>query len=81
MAKRLWLQPAEVDLLIGDYSNAKHQLAWERRTRRVDLVRLMVYATVEGCVGTRHKNASRMDTPALSCSCWHPPFTLVRLSR
>lgn len=39
-------RPAEVDLLIGDYSKAKAVLDWEPKTRFEDLVRLMVDADV-----------------------------------
>jgi len=42
-----YYRPAEVDLLIGDYSKAKRQLGWEPKTRFVDLVMLMVDADVE----------------------------------
>jgi GDPmannose 4,6-dehydratase len=41
-----YYRPAEVDLLIGDYSKAKTKLGWEPRTRFVDLVKLMVDADV-----------------------------------
>ena len=44
---RRYYRPAEVDLLIGDYSKAKRQLGWEPKTRFVDLVKLMVDADVE----------------------------------
>jgi GDPmannose 4,6-dehydratase len=37
-------RPAEVDLLIGDYSKAKQQLGWEPQTKFADLVRIMVEA-------------------------------------
>ncbi len=37
-----YFRPAEVDLLIGDYSKAKKKLGWEPRTRFVDLAKLMV---------------------------------------
>ncbi len=40
-------RPAEVDLLIGDYSKAKHFLSWEPKTRFEELVRLMVDADME----------------------------------
>jgi len=42
-----YYRPAEVDLLIGDYSKAKRQLGWEPRTKFVDLVKLMVDADIE----------------------------------
>jgi GDPmannose 4,6-dehydratase len=38
------LRPAEVDLLIGDYSKAKKQLGWEPNTRMKALAELMVDA-------------------------------------
>jgi len=41
-----YYRPAEVDLLIGDYSKAKRQLGWEPTTRFEDLIRLMVDADV-----------------------------------
>ena len=40
------LRPAEVDLLIGDYSKAKARLGWEPQTRMQALARLMVDADV-----------------------------------
>ena len=42
-----YFRPAEVDVLIGDYSKAKRQLGWEPRTRFGSLVKLMVDADVE----------------------------------
>jgi GDPmannose 4,6-dehydratase len=42
-----YFRPAEVDHLIGDYSKARRQLAWEPKTKFVDLVRLMVDADIE----------------------------------
>ena len=42
-----YYRPAEVDLLIGDYSKAKRQLRWEPKTRFADLVKLMVDADIE----------------------------------
>jgi GDPmannose 4,6-dehydratase len=42
-----YYRPAEVDLLIGDYSKAKKQLGWQPKTRFVDLVKLMVDADME----------------------------------
>ena len=38
------LRPAEVDLLIGDYSKAKARLGWEPQTRMHALAKLMVEA-------------------------------------
>src|SRR5881296_1601852 len=43
----LYYRPAEVDLLIGDYSKAKRRLGWEPKTRFVDLVKLMVDADIK----------------------------------
>jgi len=37
-----YFRPAEVDLLIGDYSKAKKQLGWVPKTTFKDLVKLMV---------------------------------------
>jgi GDPmannose 4,6-dehydratase len=37
-----YLRPAEVDLLIGDFSKAKQRLGWAPSTRFEDLVKLMV---------------------------------------
>jgi GDPmannose 4,6-dehydratase len=42
-----YYRPAEVDLLIGDYSKAKRQLGWEPKTKFVDLVKLMVDSDIE----------------------------------
>jgi GDPmannose 4,6-dehydratase len=39
-----FLRPAEVDLLIGDYTKAKRVLGWEPRTRMHALAKLMVDA-------------------------------------
>ncbi|MBI1176061.1 GDP-mannose 4,6-dehydratase [bacterium] len=40
-------RPAEVDLLIGDYSKARAQLGWEPTTRFAELARLMVDADID----------------------------------
>ena len=42
-----YYRPAEVELLIGDYSKAKKQLGWEPKTKFVDLVKLMVDADIK----------------------------------
>jgi GDPmannose 4,6-dehydratase len=42
-----YYRPAEVDLLIGDYSKAKRVLGWEPKTRFVDLAKLMVDADID----------------------------------
>lgn len=40
-------RPAEVDLLIGDFSKAKKKLGWEPKTKFAELTRLMVDADIE----------------------------------
>lgn len=42
-----YYRPAEVDLLIGDYSKAKRQLGWEPKVKFVDLAKLMVDADIK----------------------------------
>jgi GDPmannose 4,6-dehydratase len=42
-----YFRPAEVDLLIGDYSKAKAKLGWEPQVRFEELVRMMVDADRE----------------------------------
>jgi GDPmannose 4,6-dehydratase len=42
-----YLRPAEVDLLVGDYTKARKKLGWAPRTRFEDLVKLMVDADVK----------------------------------
>ena len=42
-----YFRPAEVDLLIGDYSKAKQKLGWEPKTRFQDLAKLMVDADIQ----------------------------------
>ncbi|MGO8764897.1 MAG: GDP-mannose 4,6-dehydratase [Limisphaerales bacterium] len=42
-----YYRPAEVDILIGDYSKAKKQFGWEPRTKFVDLAKLMVEADIK----------------------------------
>lgn len=37
-----YFRPAEVDILIGDYSKAKKNLGWEPKTKFKDLIRIMV---------------------------------------
>jgi GDPmannose 4,6-dehydratase len=39
-----YFRPAEVDLLVGDYSKAKEKLGWEPNVRFPELVRMMVDA-------------------------------------
>jgi len=40
-------RPAEVEILVGDYSKAKKKLGWEPRTKFEDLVRIMMEADLE----------------------------------
>jgi GDPmannose 4,6-dehydratase len=49
-----YYRPAEVDLLIGDYSKAKKKLGWEPKTKFVDLAKLMVDADIELLRKHRH---------------------------
>ena len=42
-----YFRPAEVDMLIGDYSKAKAKLGWEPTVRFEELVRMMVDADRE----------------------------------
>lgn len=39
-----YFRPAEVDVLLGDYSKAKKELDWEPKTKFKDLVKIMVEA-------------------------------------
>ena len=41
-----YFRPAEVDMLIGDYSKAKRKLGWQPKTTFNDLVKLMVDADI-----------------------------------
>ena len=41
-----YFRPAEVDVLIGDYSKAKQKLGWQPKTTFNDLVKLMVDADI-----------------------------------
>ncbi len=42
-----YYRPAEVELLIGDYSKAKKKLGWEPKTKFAGLARLMVDADIK----------------------------------
>lgn len=48
-----YFRPAEVDLLIGDYSKAKNELGWEPKTRFEELVKIMVGADYKKIKGRR----------------------------
>jgi GDPmannose 4,6-dehydratase len=54
-----YFRPAEVDLLIGDYSKAKAKLGWEPKTTFKELVKLMVTADYE-----KAKKRSNFSEPA-----------------
>jgi len=45
---RRYLRPAEVDVLIGDYSKAKKELGWEPKVKFKELVKIMVEADLNG---------------------------------
>ncbi len=51
-----FLRPAEVDLLIGDYSLAKKKLGWEPSVGFKDLVKLMIHADMERLQKLHRKN-------------------------
>jgi len=42
-----YFRPTEVDILIGDYSKAKHELGWEPKTIFEELVKIMVKSDYE----------------------------------
>jgi len=42
-----YYRPAEVDLLVGDYSKAKRILGWEPKTKFLDLAKLMVDTDIQ----------------------------------
>ena len=42
-----YYRPAEVDLLIGDYSKAKQRLGWQPKTKFAELAKLMVDSDIE----------------------------------
>lgn len=43
-----YFRPAEVDVLIGDYSKAKHDLGWEPKVKFKELVKIMVEGEQNG---------------------------------
>jgi GDPmannose 4,6-dehydratase len=59
-----FVRPAEVDLLIGDYSKAKKVLGWEPKTSFEELIRLMVRADLELLKGEPHQVDRASDAPA-----------------
>ena len=46
----MYFRPAEVDLLIGDYSKAKKNLNWEPKVKFKELVKIMIEAELSGKV-------------------------------
>ena len=46
-----FMRPAEVDLLVGDYSKAKSKLNWEPSVKFNDLVKMMVEADMKKLTG------------------------------
>src|SRR4030042_2753854 len=42
-----FFRPAEVDILLGDYSKAKGKLGWQPRTKFADLVGILVDAELK----------------------------------
>ena len=46
----MYMRPAEVDLLIGDYSKAQDKLRWEPKVKFKELVKIMVEAELNGDV-------------------------------
>ena len=46
----MYMRPAEVDLLIGDYSKAQDKLKWEPKVKFKELVKIMVEAELNGDV-------------------------------
>jgi GDPmannose 4,6-dehydratase len=42
-----YFRPAEVDILIGDYSKAKEKLRWQPKTKFNELVRIMIEADIK----------------------------------
>ncbi|SRR3990167_3135099 len=44
----MYMRPAEVDLLMGDYSKAKNKLGWEPKVKFKELVKIMVEAELNG---------------------------------
>src|ERR1044071_6421651 len=51
-----YVRPAEVDLLLGDYSKARRELKWKPKVTFKDLVRIMVEADLELAKREAHMN-------------------------
>ena len=56
-----YFRPAEVELLIGDYSKAKQKLGWEPKTKCADLARLMVDADIQSLQEKMSGKIKRVD--------------------
>jgi GDPmannose 4,6-dehydratase len=54
-----YFRPAEVDLLVGDASNARRKLGWEPKITFKELVRTMVDADLADLTRTQSLNATR----------------------
>ncbi|HYE75198.1 MAG TPA: GDP-mannose 4,6-dehydratase [Blastocatellia bacterium] len=59
-----YYRPAEVDLLIGDASKAKHKLGWEPKVDFKQMIKMMVDADLEKLkgqtVGSAHRDAEEL---------------------
>jgi len=49
-----FIRPAEVDLLVGDYSKAKKELGWEPKVKFKELIEMMVDSDIK-----KHKEEQR----------------------
>ncbi len=56
-----YYRPAEVELLIGDYSKAKQKLGWEPKTKFKELIELMVDADVKSLQDQLSGKVRRQD--------------------
>lgn len=63
-----FFRPAEVDLLIGDFSKAKNELGWVPKTSLKELVQMMIRADLEAIGSTKElsKTVPKGVCPALS---------------
>lgn len=57
-----FMRPAEVDLLIGDYSKAKRILGYEPRVKFKDLIKIMCDYELDFYTRGREEKTDRMDT-------------------
>ena len=58
-----FVRPAEVDLLIGDYSKAEQTLGWKPKTSFEELIRLMVRSDLDLLKGEPHQVDRAADAP------------------